>query len=174
MMRQARIVSRVSMAMVLPGLAILFLLLPSHAAPAREATVTEFESVMTTLAEAWSKQDTKRALACFTADALYMQPPDQQLYRGAAELEKLFAAIRPGTLMKFHHLAFDAKSQVGFGEFSFGRSGAAKADHGVVVVTLRGGRISLWREYFQEGPASFSDFVSVEGKTWKWTGKDLR
>jgi len=160
--------------MTILGLSILFLLLPSHAAAPREPRATEFESVMATLAEAWSKQDTKLALSSFTADALYIQPPDLQMYRGTAELEKLFAALRPGTFMKFHNLAFDAGTQVGFGEFSFGRAGAAKADHGVVVVTLRGGRISLWREYFQAGPSSFSDFVKVEGKTWKWTVTDLQ
>ena len=103
-----------------------------------------------------------------------MQPPDQQLYRGTAELEKLFAGLRSGTFMTFHHLAFDPRTQVGFGEFSFGREGAARADHGVAVVTLREGRISSWREYFEEGPASFADFVKVEGKAWKWTGQDLK
>ena len=154
-------------------LSLLFLLLPPHPAAPRESTVAEFENLMATLAEAWSKQDTRAALGCFTADALYMQPPDLQLYRGTGDLEKLFGAIRPGTLMRFHNLAFNTKTQVGFGEFSFGRSGAATADHGVVVVTLRDGRVSLWRVYFQEGPGSFSEFVRVDGKTWKWTVKDL-
>jgi ketosteroid isomerase-like protein len=129
---------------------------------------------MTTLADAWSRQDTQLALDCFTADAVYMQPPDLQLYRGRAELEKLFAALRPGTSMQFHNLAFDPAGQVGFGEFSFGRAGAPTADHGVVVVTLRDGRIASWREYFQQGPASFAEFVAIEGKRWKWTGETLR
>jgi hypothetical protein len=152
----------------------LLLLLPPAPAAGREATAAQFEQLMATLADAWSKQQTERALGCFTADALYMQPPDLQLYRGTAELEKLFRGIRPGTAMTFHGLAFNARAQVGFGEFSFGRSGAATADHGVVVVTLRGGLIASWREYFQEGPGAFSDFVAVEGKKWKWTAKDLQ
>lgn len=97
---------------------------------------------MTTLARAWTKQDTALALGCFTEDALYMQPPDRQLYRGRKDLEKLFAALKPGTLMTFHDLAFDPRSQVGFGEFTFGTSGATTADHGVTVVTLREGRIA--------------------------------
>ena len=155
-------------------LSLLSVLLPSQPAAARQATAASFGSVMATLADAWSTQDSRRALGCFTQDALYMQPPDLQLYRGRDELERLFRGLRPGTFMKFHHLAFDPKAQVGFGEFSFGRAGDAKADHGVVVVTLRGDRIAVWREYFQEGPSSFADFVGVEGKTWKWTGKDLK
>jgi hypothetical protein len=159
-----------------PLILLLALVLQAHSAPAspREATVAEFERVMGSLAAAWSSQDTRRALECFTSDAVYMQPPDLQLYRGSAELGKLFDGLRPGTFMQFHTLAFDARTQVGFGEFSFGRSGAAAADHGVVVVTLRSGRIALWREYVQEGPASFPDFVREEGKTWKWRAKDLR
>jgi ketosteroid isomerase-like protein len=142
--------------------------------PPREATRADFDKVMSALAEAWSKRDTSAALACFTADAVYMQPPDLQLYRGTAELEKLFRGIRPGTVMQFHALAFDAGRQSGFGEFSFGRQGAAKADHGVVVVQLRDGRIASWREYFQEGPGSFADFIRIDGKTWKWTGRELQ
>jgi ketosteroid isomerase-like protein len=154
-------------------LSFLTLLLPAPRAAARGTPEADFRTLMATLADAWSSQDTQRALTCFTEDALYMQPPDLQFYRGAGELRKLFAALRPGTVMTFHHLAFDASAQVGFGEFSFGRSGATKADHGVVVVTLRDGRIASWREYFQEGPGSFAEFVAVEGKAWKWTGKDL-
>ena len=148
------------------------LLLLSTPSPS-PATTSEFEALMATLARAWTRQQTRLALDCFTADALYMQPPDLQLYRGRDELERLFAALPPGTSMTFHHLAFDARTQVGFGEFSFGREGATRADHGVVVVTLREGRIASWREYFQEGPASFSEFVGVPGKTWKFTAKDL-
>ena len=130
---------------------------------------------MSSLAHAWSTQDTELALGCFTEDALYMQPPDQQLYRGAEELRKLFAALRPGTIMKFHHLAFDEASQTGFGEFSFGYEDTETADHGVVVVKLRDGRIASWREYFEKGPASFEEFIDPEGeKTWEWTAEDLQ
>lgn len=131
-----------------------------------------FREVMTRLARAWSTQDTALGLSCFTADAVYMQPPDLQLYRGAEELRKVFGALKPGTFMEFHHLAFDAATQVGLGEFSFGETGAPRADHGVAVVRFRDGRIASWREYFQPGPSRFEEFVAVEGKTWKWTGRD--
>jgi ketosteroid isomerase-like protein len=140
---------------------------------AHEVDTAQFERLMATLAQAWSNQDTRLALSCFTSDALYMQPPDQQLYRGTGDLEKLFGALRPGTVMTFHTLAFDPRKQVGFGEFSFGSSGAPAADHGVAVVQLRDGRIASWREYFEAGPPSFAEFVKVDGKTWKWTVKDL-
>ena len=149
------------------------LLLPLVTPPAGAATAADFQAVLDALARAWSRQDTRGALELFTEDALYMQPPDLQLYRGREELAKLFGALRPGTLMTFHHVALDAKAQVGFGEFSSGHAGAARADHGVVVVGLRDGRIASWREYFQDGPSSFDDFTRVEGKAWKFTAKDL-
>jgi hypothetical protein len=108
-------------------------------------------------------------VSCFTEDAVYMQPPDQQLYRGASELRPFFGALKPGTFMTFHHVAFDERTQVGFGEFSFGNVRDKDADHGVAVVELRGGRIASWREYFYSGPPSFDAFVATTGKNWKWT-----
>ena len=142
--------------------------------PRRTDPHQAFRTLMTTLADAWSSQDTSRALECFTTDAVYTQPPDQQLYRGASELARLFDAIEPGTRMAFHHLALDPSRQIGFGEFTFGRPDADSAVHGVVVVTLEGGRIATWREYFESGPASFDAFVAIEDKDWKWTAEDLR
>jgi ketosteroid isomerase-like protein len=128
-----------------------------------------FVALMERLADAWSRQDTERGIECFTEDAVYMQPPQEQLFRGRAELRKYFGALKPGTTMKFHHLAFDERAQRGFGEFTFGSVGAAKADHGVTVVEVREGKVGSWREYFVEGPAAFPEFIAQDGKRWKWT-----
>ena len=146
---------------------------PSGSHGAALSTRSDFDRVLESLAAAWSERDTAAALVCFTDDAIYMQPPDQQLYQGAAELRLLFDGLKPGTVMQFHGAAFDPESQAGFAEFSFGRHGSATAVHGVVRVTLSGGRISSWREYFESGPASFEEFVAVDGKTWKWTAASL-
>lgn len=151
-------------------LSLLFLLFPAAGSSGR-TTGRDFERLMATLAGAWSQQDTELALGCFTEDAIYMQPPDQQLYRGRGELETLFRLLRPGTFMAFHNLAFNVAAQVGFGEFSFGRAGAAKADHGVVVVTLRGGRIASWREYFEEGPPVFFRVRGGRGQAMEGDGE---
>ena len=156
-----------------------FLCLSCHPAPVPTPVASTgldeagFTTLMKRLAEAWSMQDTEQGLSCFAEDAIYMQPPEEQLYRGHGDLRKLFAAVKPGTRMELHGLAFDERAQVGFGKFTFGRVGEAKADHGAVVVELRDGRIGVWREYFKEGPARFSDFIAVEGKKWKWTGAKL-
>lgn len=158
--------------MSLSNLAASVLLLLAGPAGAA-STPQDFDGLMRELAAAWEVQDTPRALACFTSDATYMQPPDQQLYRGTRELEKLFDGLQPSTFMALHEVAFDQRRQVGFAEFSFGRTGSGSAVHGVVVVRLRDGRIASWREYFESGPEAFSDFVAEEGKQWKWTGQDL-
>jgi ketosteroid isomerase-like protein len=127
-----------------------------------------FRELMERLARAWSTQDTELGLSCFTEDAVYMEPPDVQLYLGHEQLRPYFAALTPGTFMRFHTLAFDEGAQRGAGEYSFGSAGSDTADHGVAVVELRDGRIGTWREYQRKGPASFETFTGVEGKTWAW------
>lgn len=133
---------------------------------------TEFKAIMNRLADAWTRQDTERALACFTEDALYMEPPDIQLYEGHAQLRPYFAALKPGTFMRFHNLWFDEVRQTGAGEYSFGEQADKTADHGVVVVELRHGRIAVWREYQQKGPVGFEEFIDKANKQWRWTIKN--
>lgn len=128
----------------------------------------EFNVLMEGLARAWSQQDTDSALACFTDDAVYIEPPDIQIYLGREQLRPYFAALRPGTFMRFHNLWFDESKQTGAGEYSFGMAGAENADHGVTIVELRDGRIAFWREYQRKGPSAFQDFIRTEGKTWQW------
>jgi hypothetical protein len=123
---------------------------------------------MEQLAHAWTQQDTELALACFTPDAVYIEPPDIQHYQGHEQLRPYFVALTPGMFMHFHHLWFDVLNQMGAGEYSFGMTGKVTADHGVVVTELRDGRIAFWREYRRQGPSAFSDFIATAGKTWQW------
>jgi ketosteroid isomerase-like protein len=129
----------------------------------------QFEALMERLARAWSEQDTEAGVACFTEDALYREPPDIQLYIGHDQLRPYFAALTPGTYMRFHHLWFNEATQGGAGEYSFGSEGDRVVDHGVAVVEIRDGRIASWREYQRKGTPDFEAFISPEGKTWQWT-----
>lgn len=128
-----------------------------------------FREMMNRLADCWSQQKTDQALACFTEDAIYMEPPDIQFYKGHSQLRPYFAALKPGTFMRFHNLWFDEARQIGAGEYSFGEGNEPTADHGVVVVELRDGRIAFWREYQQKGPTSFEQFLDTKDKRWRWT-----
>jgi uncharacterized protein YciI len=129
----------------------------------------QFRELMQKVERGWSTQDTELALSAFAADAVYMEPPNIQLYRGHAELRPYFGALTPGTFMRFHRVFFDEANQTGGGEYSFGTEGDKTADHGVAVVEVRNGRIAFWREYQRKGPQPFEAFLATEGKNWEWT-----
>lgn len=135
-----------------------------------EAQLTEaaFDLLLDTLARAWETQDTATAVNLFTVDAIYMQPPDVQLFVGQAQLASYFGALQPGTSMRWHNVWFDVPTQVGAGEFTFGTVGEENATHGVAVLRLRDGRISSWHEYLQAGPSARETFLSTTGKAWTW------
>lgn len=128
----------------------------------------QFKALMERLATAWGQQDTDAAIACFTSDAIYMQPPDVQFYTGHEQLRAYFGALTPGTYLRYQNLWFDEAKQMGCVEFSFGVEGKPKADHGTIIVELRDELISHWREYVQKGSSSFAEFTAHEGKTWQW------
>jgi uncharacterized protein (TIGR02246 family) len=127
-----------------------------------------FERLLHELAEGWATRDASRAAACFTDDAVYMEPPDQQLFVGREQLTAYFGPLEAGTYLRVHRVWFDAATQTGAVEFSFGVKGRERADHGVAVVEVRGERIALWREYPRKGPADFGEFVATEAKDWAW------
>jgi len=61
-------------------------------------TTAQFRELIQKVERGWSTQDTDLALSAFTADAIYMEPPSVQLYRGHAELRPYFGALTPGTV----------------------------------------------------------------------------
>lgn len=134
-------------------------------------TFSQFEDLMNSVAIGWSIQDTEMALSSFAVDAIYMEPPSSQLYRGHEELRPFFDALNKSNRMTFHNLWFDEKSQSGVGEFTFS-SGTDTSSVGVVVVEITDGKISFWREYFTSGPTDFKEFLKIEDKNWKWTVDD--
>lgn len=133
-----------------------------------ELSEDELRSLLQALARAWEEQDTEAAVAAFTEDAVYMEPPDVQLFAGREQLRSYFGAVEPGTTMTWHHIWFDPATQVGAGEFTFGHQDRDRATHGVAVVRLREGRIAAWHEYLQAGPASREEFLAIEDKQWEW------
>jgi ketosteroid isomerase-like protein len=134
----------------------------------RSIDAAGFSELTSRLATAWSTRDTALALSCFADDAVYMEPPDIQLFRGHEQLARYFAALTSGTSMAFHNVWFDEEAQTGAGEYSFGVNGQNSFDHGIAVMEIRGGVIATWREYQSRGPAAFTSFVAVEGKEWRW------
>jgi ketosteroid isomerase-like protein len=131
-------------------------------------TTPQFVALMQQVARAWAALDADAAVACFTPDAVYMQPPNVQFYSGHDQLRAYFGALTSSTYLNFHNLWFDEAKQTGCAEFSFGVAGKPIADHGTIIVELRDGVIAHWREYVQKGPAPFADFIATADKDWQW------
>lgn len=129
-----------------------------------------FRRLVERVATGWETGDVEGALAAFAPDAVYMEPPDIQLYVGHDQLRPYFAAVPAGTLMRLAHVSFDEATQTGAAEYTFASEPEdADADHGVVIIDVRDGRIARWREYQVKGPADWDDFLAVDGKDWTWT-----
>ena len=69
-----------------------------------EINYGEFKILMTNIAEGWSTQNTALALSSFDADAIYMEPPNAQYYRGHEQLRPYFDELTDEHRMVFHHL----------------------------------------------------------------------
>ena len=116
-----------------------------------------FAELMRTLAHAWSTGDARTAADCFTADVVYVEPPDRQRYVGRAEVFELSGGDDPPAMsMTWHHLVYDPEQRIGFGEYTFrGR----RQYHGIVAVQIREGGIARWREYQYPDDADWDRFV---------------
>jgi uncharacterized protein (TIGR02246 family) len=140
---------------------------------ARPATPEDFRALVQRLADAWAALDAEAAVACFTEDATYMQPPEEQLFVGHDELRAYFAPLPPGTYLRLDNVWFDPDRQRGAVEFTFGVSDHEPVDHGVAIVDVAGGRIRAWREYLVKGPADQGRFLATDGKDWRWHAGNL-
>lgn len=127
----------------------------------------EFRNLMNNVANGWSNQDTELALSSFDIDAIYMEPPNIQYYRGHKQLRPYFNALTAEHSMKFHHLWFNPVTQTGAGEYTFSY-GKNTADTGIVVVEIQNGKIMFWREYQRKGPVNFSEYLGTTNKEWEW------
>jgi hypothetical protein len=131
----------------------------NSSAAADKITVAQFKNLMNTLAAGWNEGNPRKAADCYTEDALYTEPPDKQVYAGRRALYQFFGGDRkpePPMKMTWHHLVFDEASQIGFGEYTFQMNNRY---HGIVVVKIRGGKISNWREYQYKSDQKWREFV---------------
>jgi ketosteroid isomerase-like protein len=127
-----------------------------------------FRALLQRLADAWGALDADAATACFTPDATYMQPPDEQLFVGHDQLRAYFDPLDPGTYLRLDNVWFAEGTQRGAFEFTFGVADEEPADHGVAIVDVAHDRISAWREYLVKGPSNHERFVATDGKDWRW------
>jgi hypothetical protein len=115
----------------------------------------EFVALMEEIRASWIAGDTNRALACFTDDCVYLEPPDEQRYEGREELFEYFGGHDPPPMdLVWHHLAVDG--DVGAAEYTYR---GEHQYHGVALVHLREGRIDRWREYQVRSELDYDAFV---------------
>ncbi len=127
----------------------------------------KFHELMKNVEEGWSNQNTNLALSSFDEDAIYMEPPNIQYYRGHKQLRPYFNELDNKYKMEFHNLWFNKNTQSGVAEYTFSY-GKDTSDVGIVVVELDNGKIKFWREYQRKGPTDFDEFLQIENKEWKW------
>jgi hypothetical protein len=88
---------------------------------------------------------------------VYEEPPAKQIYRGRAALFEFFGGYQKlPMVMRWHHIAFDETTQTGFGEYTFKLTGQY---HGIVVVRVRDGLITHWREYQYKSDLPYDEFA---------------
>ena len=104
-----------------------------------------FVALMDDVADAWMRGDTERALARFTQDARYVEPPDVQRYVGHDELRAYFGEDDPPPMsLTWHHLVFDEARQLGAAEYTYT---GGSTYHGIALIRIEDDRIADWREY---------------------------
>jgi hypothetical protein len=131
----------------------------NHSMATDKITAAQFDALMRTVAAGWNEGNARKAADCYTEDALYTEPPDKQVYVGRAALYEFFGGDKkpePPMRMAWRHLAFDEESQIGFGEYTFQMNNRY---HGIVVVKVKNGKISNWREYQYKSDLEWKEFV---------------
>ena len=123
-------------------------------------TTNQFEQLMQTISDGWNEGNARKAANCFSEDAIYVEPPDAQLYHGREELHEFFGGDNGTDIpmkMIWHHLAFNEETQIGFGEYTFEMHGRY---HGIVVVRVESALIKQWREYQYRAQINWEAFTS--------------
>lgn len=116
---------------------------------------------MNIVAEGWNEGDARKSADCFAEDAVYIEPPDKQVYIGRESLFEFFGGDKktdPPMKMMWHHIAFDEATQIGFGEYTFQMNNRY---HGIVIVKIRDMKISNWREYQYQSELEWEEFIRL-------------
>jgi hypothetical protein len=130
----------------------------------------KFKELLLHLATAWNEADIAMALACFTIDGIYMQPPGVHIFKGYDQLKVLFSTLRPEDNFLWHSIWFDPKTQTGSGEFTF----KVHEAHGVAIIELNNEKIQLWREYQWHGCLPWDRFISTDSKDFLLTLENFK
>jgi hypothetical protein len=122
----------------------------------------EFDRLLETVAKGWNEGNARTAADCFDENAIYSAPPGPNIRKGRNTLYEFFGGAKGREApmsMKWHHLAFSERSQIGFGEYTFRYKDYQ--GHGIVIVRTSSGKISNWREYEMQSDLTWEAFVGA-------------
>ena len=132
----------------------------------------EFTKLLQTVAHAWNNGNALTASECFSNDAVYIEPPDKQLFIGKDQLYKYFGGDNDQSnhmKMIWHNSMFNEETQTGAGEYTFEMD---NQNHGVAVIEIKNEKIAVWREYQWSGSMSYDKFLDTS-KKFKFSIKDV-
>jgi ketosteroid isomerase-like protein len=117
----------------------------------------EFEILLKSLADAWSRRDYDFAAKCFAEDIRYGDPL-RYSFSNRTQLQKFFEADE-GNDQKtvWHTIIFDESIQTAAAEYTY--EGTYRY-HGVVLIRLKDNKIWRWREYQHIDDRDWNTFVS--------------
>jgi len=117
----------------------------------------EFEILLKSLADAWSRRDYSSAAKFFTEDIRYGDPT-RYSFSNRMQLQEFFEADE-GYDQKtvWHTIIFDESTQTAAAEYTY--EGTYRY-HGVVLIRLKDNKIWRWREYQHIDDRDWKTFVS--------------
>lgn len=120
-------------------------------------TRPELESILETLARAWSARDYETAARVFAEDVRYADPLRYR-FESRAQLLEFFRndeGYEQSTV--WHNVVFDEDRQVGAAEYTY--QGTHRY-HGLVLIKVRGREITHWREYQHVSGLDWKEFCA--------------
>ena len=121
-------------------------------------TAHEFRQLLDRLATGWAKRDYAVVAQEFSDDVRYGDPT-RYSFKNRSELQAFFEndeGYEQRTV--WHTVVFDEKQQIGAVEYTY--EGTHRY-HGTVLIGVRGGRITHWREYQHISGKPWEEFVAA-------------
>jgi hypothetical protein len=131
---------------------------PATPEAAAKISAEDFYRIMNTVAQSRSEGNASKAADMFAEDAVYSNPTGRQTRKGRAAIAKLFGGNKGAAIaIQWHHLIFNEQEQIGAGEFT---QEGRRRFHGMVIVKMKNGKISNWRQYGFASNEGWEKFAS--------------
>jgi SnoaL-like domain len=117
----------------------------------------EFNEMLKSLADAWKQRDYQSAANFFDTNVRYGDPL-RYSWTDRAKLLAFFEADEgyPQSTV-WHNVLFDEDQQIGAAEYTY--QGTHRY-HGIVLIRIKDGKITNWREYQHIDPREWKEFIS--------------